>query len=67
MPQLLIHNTRLRAIIPLLPFILKNAPSFSGWFFNQLDLAGLAWRTKNSLFDRVSIGAMELCVKGEIV
>jgi hypothetical protein len=32
--------------------------TLSGWLFNQLDLAGFAWRTKNSLFNRESIGEM---------
>ena len=36
--------------------------TLSGWLFNQLDCADFAWRTKNLLFDGLSIEKHLLCV-----
>jgi hypothetical protein len=36
--------------------------TLSAWLFNQLDCADFVWRTKNLLFDWVSIEKHLLCV-----
>jgi hypothetical protein len=37
--------------------------TLSGWLLNQLDLSGFAWRTKNSLWNALSLKKKGLYVK----
>lgn len=41
--------------------------TLTGWPCNQLDCADFIWHTKNSLFDRVSIGKFLLCVNQKMI